>query len=230
MRSHRKKFLFSVIAILVVASGCGNGNGSKGVSNLYSTSAQMSAIGDLTPEERAIATRICYAYQSKNSNFRVSPYLGGLFSFNVTASTCDGQNLSYTVPSILGLNQSVLYFKADNTRAFTSTVQTNEYGFLSQLCSKIQANLAISNTTAISNTKIQVKFYKDKMDSYTLKYFSMSTNQIMSAETFQVRTQFNVSTGQILGMDESYAKQETCISNPAKFSEFSQSFTSFAPN
>jgi hypothetical protein len=229
MKSHYLIHSLFFLSSTLILSGCGGKHSTASSSSLYSTNAQMSAIQDISTEERAIATRICYAYQSKNTNFRTSPYLGSIFTFKVASSTCDSQSLNYSVPSVLTSDSSGLYFKASATTAFQGSIQTNENGYLSQVCSKIQANLAISNTTAISNTKIQVNFFKDtkdNMDSYTLRYFSMSTSKIQSAETFQVRTQFNITSSQILGMDEKYIKQETCVTDSSKYSEITQNYSS----
>ena len=193
----------------------------------YSTAQSLAPIAAITNEEKAIATRICYAYQSKALNFKNPSYEKKNFIFNVTEKSCENVTKAESVTTGLALQNGILKFVDNSKFNLLETVQTNETGFISQLCAKVQSNLEVSNTSIENGLTVQINFFKDKMDSYKISYFSPNLkNQmaIISAEVFNVRTQFNLSTGQILGMDESYSRFVTCKNDPTKFSEFSQKY------
>ncbi len=201
----------------------------------YSTSAQIQAVRNLTTDERNIATRICYAYQSKSTNFKTPDYMGGTFSFNISTKSCVDKKDAYIVNAILATDSSDrLTFQTSTTKTFRSIVQTTDVGYLAQLCPKIQNNLAISNTVSISDEeRVQITFFKDSMDSFKIQRFVPNAKKefvIASSETFKVRTQNNLSTGQIIGLDEVFVKQETCPSDSTKYQEFSQVFSTFRKN
>lgn len=224
----KQHYLLLSIPCMLILAGCG-GAGSKDPSG-YSTNAQMSVVQDLSPVERAIATRICYAYQSKSSSFRGLLFNGGSFVYNIDSKNCVDARTSYTVNSVLKVAVSSLTMEPDTDKPFQKVVQTDTMGYLSQLCAKIKNNKPISNTVTETATKIQISFFQDTLDSYNLRYFTPSgTNgayKITSSETLKVRTQFNLSGSQILGMDEKYTLQQTCGSSD-KYSEFNQTFSSF---
>lgn len=227
----KQHHLFLSITSMLVLSACG-GAGSKDPSG-YNVNAQMSAVTDLSAAERTIATRICYAYQSKSSSFRSQTYNGKTFTYNMASKNCVDTKASYSLNAVLSSTSSALTMTPtpDSDLPFQKVVQTAQSGYLSQLCTKIQNNQAISNTatTTSSKTKTQIVFFRDTLDSYTLRYFapnSAGEMKIESAETYKVRTQFNITASQILGMDESYSIQQTCGSSD-KFSEFTQTFSSY---
>lgn len=221
-------YLLSLTGILAV-SGCGSGGGSKDPSG-YSTNAQLSVVQNLTPEERTIATRICYAYKSKSSSFRGQSFDGGTFVFAMNSKNCVYTRASYSVSSVLKISSTSMVFEPDTDKPFHKTIQTDESGYLSQLCTKIQNNKPISNTVTETSTQIQIQFFRDTLDSYTLRYFAPSADgsmKITSSETIKVRTQFDLNAGQILGMDESYTIQQTCGSTD-KYSELKQTLSTFS--
>lgn len=210
---------------LLALAGCG-GAGSKDPTG-YSISAQMSVVQDLSTEERAIATRICYAYQSKSSSFRGQTYNAGSFTYVIDSRNCVDTRADYTVNAVLKAQTVPMTMEPDTDKPFQKTVQTDTSGYLTQLCAKIKNNKPISNTVTETSTKIQIRFFKDTLDSYILRYFSPSGANgamvITSSETIKVRT--DSSTG-ILGMDDKYTIQQTCGTSD-KYSEFNQSFSAF---
>ncbi len=221
----RKIHLLS-FALIFTLSSCGIQSGGSKVNSLaYSTSQSLVPTVNITGDEKAIATRICYAYQSKALNFKNPTYDQKTFIFNVTDKGCDNVTQSERVTTGLVTQNGQLMFIDNSKFQLLENVQTNESGFISKLCAKVQSNLEVSNTSVENGVTTQVKFYKDTMDNYKISYFAPnSKNQmtILSADVFKVRTQFNITTGQILGMDESYTRFVTCTSDPNKFSEFSQ--------
>jgi hypothetical protein len=195
----------------------------------------MEAERDLNAEERAIATRVCYAYQSKGTTLRMSYYLAGTFNFSITSRSCSDQKLDYLMKAKLYQDGNNLVFEPVNSSMpFEGDIQSSSSGLLTQLCNKIQNNRAISNTSSSSSTsKVQIRFYKDTLDAYALQYFSLKEGKMVSvgAETYRVRTQINMvsGSGQILGMDETYASYRPC-SDGKTHSEHFQYFTGFKAN
>ncbi len=234
-KSKNKTHIHSVSLSILLVSSCGAGNLGRGPSSSsleYSTTEALSTTRELTSDERAIATRICYAYQSKNNSFRTIPYLGSSFTFGINTQDCNDRKNQYNMVSTLIMNEdaSVLTYKPSNLSEFYSKVQTNRTGYLTQLCTKIQNNQKISNTIEAVDSTVQINFTKTSgMDSFTIKYFALNASggySIKNAEQFMVRTQFNLGAGQILGMDEAYSSFKTC-SDAKKYSVFSQSFLNF---
>lgn len=216
----------SFFLFFLVSCGPGRNQNSTG----FSTSASMAPTQNITSEERIIATRICYAYESKNASFKTQTYLGKPFNFALSSRDCAGKNDVYSILSNLLTsteNNNAMVFFTNSTRPFFKNVQTSKSGYLSQLCNKIQNNEAINNTTVTKDIVVQIEFATSNLDSYTLKYFSLKNGvrKITFAETFKVRTQFNLSESQILGMDEEYIKQEVCPGETKAFSQLVQTYT-----
>lgn len=222
-------FYFLLSANTLVLIGCG-ASGSKYDASEYSLSAEMSLVKDLTSEERAIATRICYAYQSKSSSFRGKNYNVGTFTYNIASKSCTEERTDYAVKSFLKATSSAMNLETDSKNIFVSAIQTEESGYLAQLCEKIQNNRPISNTVTEGGTKVQISFFRDTHDSYALRYFTTDEDskvvRIDSMEILKVITRPVPGSDQIQGMDESYSLFKTCKES-GKYSEFIQSFSSF---
>ena len=224
-------FHFLTIPSLLILFGCG---GVIGIDPAhYYTSEQMSFIQNISDRERTIATRICYAYQSKSSSFRGKNYNTGTFIHNISSKSCEDTRTNYTVNSIFkssNTSNASMTLVPDTDKPFITTIQTDQLGYLTQLCEKIKSNRPISNTATEVTTKIQISFSKDTHDSYTIKYFlpvpSSNLMKIESMETFKVITKANAEKGEIQGMDESYSLFKTCETSD-KYSEFVQKFSSF---
>lgn len=225
--------ILSTLTLATILSGCGGGNSKLPTS--FSTSAVLSEERLLTSNERNIATRICYAYKSKSSNFRSGDFLNKSFLFSLKKTDCQNSVLNYQVSAALiyDNNNNLIFaptIALNPSFRFYSMVQTDTNGYLSQLCTKIKNNEPISNTTTSNNVKTQISFETTDMDAYLLMYYnrqSDGTYKVDSAEKFKVRTQFNFTTGQILGMDQVYSTQKVCSSfDKIKNSDLTQTFTS----
>lgn len=218
----------------MIISSCGGGNsvGKK----TFSVDALLSTEGPISTDERNIATRICYAYQSKSKNYRSSGFIGTSFIFSGKTTDCQNNITNYPINSTLkyDFNNDLIYAPPGNfdpNLRFNKKVQTDTSGYLSQLCSKIYNGEVISNTINQQNVKVQISFLREGLDGFLLQYFNRqadSTYKIDSAEKLKVRTQIDYTTGQILGMDEFYSAQKVCGSqfDKNKFSEFEQNFIS----
>ncbi|MGZ3790398.1 MAG: hypothetical protein ACXVLQ_17835 [Bacteriovorax sp.] len=231
---HLSFMTFLALSSSIILSGCGGGNSS--VKKTFAVDALLADERPLNNDERNVAARICYAYQSKSTNFRGSNFLGTQFIFSAKKTDCQGLVSSYQVPTTLQYNDSnnLIYQTPSNFNPnlkFNNVVQTDSFGFLSQLCSKIKNNEPINNTTLMNTVKVQISFFREGLDGFMLQYFNKQTDntyKIDSAEKFKVRTQLDFTTGQILGMDEFYSTQKVCLSTFDKntFSDFEQAFTS----
>jgi hypothetical protein len=218
----------------MIISSCGGGNsvGKK----TFSVDAIISEEHPISTDERNIAARICYAYQSKSKNFRSSGFIGTGFLFSGKKTDCQNNIVNYQINSTLKYddNNELIYAPPgnfDTNLRFNKKVQTDTSGYLSQLCTKIYNGEVISNTTNQQNVKVQISFLREGFDGFLLQYFnrqSDSTYKIDSAEKLKVRTQIDFTTGKILGMDEFYSNQKICGSqfDKNKFSEFEQNFIS----
>lgn len=218
------------LLILILLASCGQAT-KNSVSTVYSNTEALTSVQDIDINQRNIATRICYAYESKGNKFNSSDFLGGSFNFSVENNGCTS-NQNYSVNGVLvkSTKDGLLRYAFDGSKEFNNFVQTNGQGYLSTVCTKIKNNQTISNTIEKPGVVIQIMFYRDSMDSYIIKYFikdAKGNSTIDSSEIFKVRTQFNFTNSQILGMDEEYIKQGGCGSTNPKSYLLSQKFSSF---
>ncbi len=229
----KKQTCLIFISLTSLLASCGGGNSKPPTS--FSTNAILAEERPLTEDERKIATRICYAYQSKSNNFRSGGYINQNFNFSSVKSDCQNAEIKYNVTAILRYdsNNNLVFSPPailDQNLRFYPKIQTDTNGYLSQLCTKIKNNESISNTTAQGSSKVQISFNSDGLDYFLLMYFnrqSDGTYKVDSAEQFKVRTQINFTTGKILGMDEVYSTQKVCSTyDKAKNSNFTQTFIS----
>ena len=214
-------------------SSCGVNK--KQISTAFNVNAQLAKEQMIDQEERNIATRICYAYQSKSKNFRSLPYFGSQFYFQTVDTDCAGTVNSKNLASTLTYDESnslifsLLY--GANEPKFMKKVQTDTSGFLVQVCDKIATNQEISNTLTVGDTKVQITFFRESLDGFFIQYFAKQANgsyRIVSADKYSVRTQTDFKNGMILGMDETYSNQKICtnVSDKNQFSNFEQIFKS----
>lgn len=230
---HLKTFI--IFLSIIILSSCG-GRNSASNNDTFSATSSLSEEGPISSGERNIATRICYAYQSKSKNFRDSTYLGTHFLFSIKKTDCQNSVTTSQIDSIMNYddNNQLAYLQTasatNNSTQFNKTVMTDTNGYLSQLCSKIITNAPISNTVTQADTKIQISFFRDTLDGFFLQYFQKQTDgsyKINSAEKFKTRSQIDYTTGKILGMDEYYSNQKICSSfDKNQFSTYEQTFTS----
>ncbi|MBP9681792.1 MAG: hypothetical protein KBD76_10340 [Bacteriovorax sp.] len=223
---------FILLSSSIILSACGGGNSVSKIS--LSTSALMSEVRPLSNEERIIATRICYGYQSKSKNFRGADFLGGKFHFSTKYVDCSNQTSLNQVTAIMEYStDSVLVYNPvgaiSASLPFFKKVQTDTTGYLSQLCSKIKENELISNTLEQENVRVQISFIREGLDGLTLQYFIKQIDgsyKIDSVEKFKVRTLIDYNNGQVLGMDEFYSTEKRCdeTGSKNKASLYEQSF------
>ena len=222
---------FILLLTTMILSSCGGGN--NVLQKKFSVNALVTEEHSIYNSERNIATRICYAYQSKSNNFRTSEFLGSIFNFSATNTDCQGGIIHYQIKTNLKYESLtdltyVPQVNIDNDVSFNKKVQTDRSGYLSVICAKIVKNEPISNTLDQGGVKVQISFFHDGLDTFELKYFTLQADnsyKIDSAETFKVRSAFDFTTGNILGMDESYKVERICNTNiDSKISQFEQTF------
>lgn len=218
----------------MILSSCGGGNsvGKK----TFSTEAILTEEHPIISEERNIATRICYAFQSKSKNFRTPGLIGTNFIFSVKKTDCQNNVTTYQTTSTLQYDDAndltyAVSVNSDPNFKFNKKVQTDNSGYLSKICPKIIKNEVISNTVDEQGVKVQISFFHEGFDGFLLQYFNQQKDnsyKIDSAERFKIRTQIDFINGKILGMDEYYSTQKICGNkfDKNKFSEFEQTFIS----
>lgn len=224
---------FLILSTSLILSSCGGGNSSSKFKTTFSIDAILEPERNLTADEVKIATRICDAYRSKSVKFRTTDY-GTQFVFSAKRTDCQNVVTNYDVTTIMKYDaqDSLAYIPVgpyDPNLKFNQKVQTDDSGYLAQLCPKIWTNQQVSNTTLQGNAKIQILFFKQDLDGFMLKYFNKQSDnsyKIDSAETFKVPT--TTSNGNIIGMDQFYSGQKACASrfDKIEFSNFEQNFTS----
>lgn len=224
---------FIILTTMIIA-GCGGGN--SVLEKKMGINAQMSEVRPITNDERNIATRICYAYQSKSKNFRSSGYVGSNFRFGGKKTDCQNVLTNYEIPTKLQYddNNNLIYSPTagfDQNLKFNRSVQTDSFGYLAQLCPKVMTNQTISNTFEQQNLRVQIIFFRENFDGFVLQYFTKQANntyKIDSIEKFKVRSLIDFTTGKILGMDEYYSYEKACTSELDKkpSSLYEQSFIS----
>jgi hypothetical protein len=228
MNTKSCKIFVNILFPILILSNC-TGGGQPNSSTFFAANQTMVAVTDLDQNQRNIATRICYAYESKSNNFHYSDYLLSKFNFGIEVNKCNSTVKTYNVTTTLSDNTTNFYFLKVDGIKFYEVVQTDTSGYLSKLCNKIKQNSTISNTTSIGTQSIQIYFFADSLDSYIIKYFSPNTSgnlTSISAETFKVRTQFNYQNGQILGMDEVYISESPCPNSTTSTYKFTQNYLS----
>lgn len=215
MGSQLKHILVLSLSLVTLVNCGGSSNKGKALAvGFVSTQELEEAV--LSTEQRNIATRICTSYRNKTTKFRMPEFIGDSFQFKSTNTDCSNKKKEFTVDTTLRWNDNnnLEFFTADVSKPVFSIVQTDTTGFLSQLCNKIFTGEEIANTTIVAGRKIQIEFFRKDLDSYTIRTFNFTNNetaaQFDSADTFQVRTQFNVSGEQIVGMDEIITTQKVC--------------------
>jgi hypothetical protein len=220
----------------MILSSCGGGNSVN--KKTFTADTLLSEVHPIGNDERNIATRICYAYQSKSKNYRSSSsgFMGTNFIFSIKNTDCQNMIATAQISTVLKYdnNNELIYETLSNSgmsSQFKTKVQTDSSGYLSQLCPKIVNNEAISNTTDQQNIKVQISFFHEDFDGFLLLYFNKqpdNTYKINSGEKLKILTQVNYTNGNILGMDEFYSTQKICGNqyDKNKFSEFEQNFVS----
>ena len=218
-----------LLSIIIFINGCGNSI-SKNVAPVFTTNTAIKVLQDISGSERNIAANICLALKSKSENYKTSDLLGSKFSFEIKQNQCGIMSEINTVNTILGIKKTDNTFHYNASSPFTNDfAQTDTQGYLSQICNKINNNLAISNTTTLNGMTVQITFFKDTLEGYTVQYFNTGSNgisKLISAETFRIRTQITYTKGNILGMDEYYKKETICPTDSTKISEEEQTFIS----
>lgn len=220
-----------LLAIFILTNSCGlNQNQPQGLVPAFSINAVMKPVQDISAAERNIASSICLAFKSKSQAFKTTDYLGTRFVFQTKQNSCGVDTGASIVNTMLIQNSDgSLHFSAVSAPTdFNDLVQTDSNGYLSQLCTKIDNNLPISNTILINGVSVQITFFKNVLDGFVLQYFMRIANggsQMLSSETFKFRTNFTYTVGKIMGMDEYYSKDTACSYDNTKTNHVEQTFS-----
>ena len=225
----------SIIILLLLSFciiSCGGGNNKANTS--FSVDALLAEERSLTTNEIQIATRICYAFQVKSQNFRSSEFYGSKFTFSGTKNDCQNIKYSYEIRSTLKFDDknTLSYIPDKNINeklTFNNKVQTDSVGYLTQICQKILTNQKVVNTATEQNIKIQIAFFVEDLDGFTLQYFNKQNENLYkfdSGEKFKITTEVDSFKNKIKGMDQFYSSFKICpnLYDKGQSSYFEQNF------
>ncbi len=224
----KAKLPLSVILVSCISLaifGCGKGR------HPSSTSSQIADVQFLEAEnikepELSVAKRVCYAYKSKRSAFKTN-YHGKDFKFDFSKKDCSSVEDSKVFMAKLkspvdATTLTWIPVTEGDSFEFMTNIQDDESGYLKQLCERVFRGATISNSLKVNSSEtVQVQFKRSNIDQYQINFFSLQNNVqvLMSSDLFKVRTQFDVSNGQILGFDEEITRFKKCASQN-KYQEF----------
>jgi len=174
----------------------------------------------LNGEERNIALRICYAYESKSHHLVYEDLSDRSFEFLIEKQNCQGEVEQKTERFTIKKGSDAYYLQAKQMpanpqlieQAFT-LIQTNERGVLAKVCDKIKTNQKISNKIITSDGEIHLAFFKHNLDAYKITQFSKNNRGILVntlQNEYYVRTEINYKKEKIMGMDEEIVQEKSC--------------------
>lgn len=225
-KAYTKITLFFIIQSFLLVS-CGNNR--RPSSEEAVTNINFMEVSNIKEPELSIAKRVCYAYKSKRSTLKTS-YHGKNFSFDIHKKDCqkveNSKNAVYKLHAPVDAQtltwDTTLAEDPKNSFEFILNVQDEESGFLKQLCERIFRGAQVSNSLIIGSSEtVQIQFSRSNIDQYRLNYFGLQNDEqvLLSSDVFKVRTQFDYTTGQILGFDEEIMRYKKC-EKPGIYQEF----------
>ena len=196
---------------LITIASCGN-PGRK-----PSTSSQLGSAlivgGEYGPNEKNIALRTCYAFRSKNTNYRAS-FLNDPFNFNLSFKKCDGSEKNESLNSILKapLASGPITFDAVSDIPFYRTVQTDKSGVLETLCASLLSGGNPTKSNLILGQLVEISFYTSDIDNIIVRSAALSGSDyiVEQEERFQVDT--SSSAGNRIGQIKLATRDRICPS------------------
>lgn len=222
------RHIFIILFFLITQVSCGGAR--KPASENIKAAVEYLEVENIAEPELSIAKRICYAYRSKRASLNTN-YHGKNLTFKLSKVDCEKKPAESVISAkvvaplgevahTLSANQTVNDYK------FLTSIQDDEYGFISKICQKIYRGLPVSNTVEDGTELIQVKFFKSKYDYYRINYFTQTAGREIqnASDLFRVRTQTEgATTGTIMGFDEEVTRYKKC-SNSDEYAEFLQTY------
>lgn len=213
----------SIIFLLVFLVSCGQGNRKPATEALLGSS--LSTGGSYSAEEKNVAIRICYAFRSKNTNFRGN-LIDSKFKFNVSEKDCEGEVSNSTIDTVLKapLASQPMIFDSGSRSAYYTEVQTDQHGPLDSICSALLKGGDPLKTILRGNDLIEISFFTSDLDNIIVRTAEKTgSNYIVNKEErFQVNTDAGAGNG--LGVVSLSTREKQCSNG--KVESFSQQLIS----
>ncbi len=182
-----------IVVFAVSIVGCKlDGGGGVAYTNT-SIGERLSAKDVYTFVDKDIATKICYAFQSKRSNF-VSNFNDLSFNFDVTLENLDCKigTVSKRIETSLvarSLSEVMFYDTLLSSSEFERYLQTNAHGYLVEICDLLMKGEELpSPTTIIGNTRREVIEFVSNSDGIGFIFKEYERDWDDSAESYVLST------------------------------------------
>ena len=175
--------------MLLLITSCGeNGRNPASESQL---GASLLTGGSFSDAEKNIAIRTCYAFRSKNTNFRAN-FLEQEFRFLLTDRTCNGNENVDTLTTTLKapLASGPMIFDGFSSISYYKDVQTDKDGVLSAVCNNLLQGGNPQRTILSGNEMIEISFFTSVQDIIVVRTASKQDGKYIVNE----EERFNVST------------------------------------
>jgi hypothetical protein len=201
--------VFILFILLVSAFSCGNPGRKPSTESQLGNA--LSAGGEYGANEKNIALRICYAFKSKNTNYRAS-FLNAPFNFNLTSRNCEADEKIETLNTILKapLASQPIIFDAISDIPYYQNVQTDKAGVLGTLCSSLISGGNPAKSNMVGAELIEISFLTSDIDNIIVSKASLSgANYVVNQEErFSVDT--STSAGNRIGQVKVATRERVC--------------------
>lgn len=195
--------------MLIFLTACGQA--SRNPSSENQLGAALTVGGTFSDSEKNIAIRTCYAFRSKNANFRAR-FISEDFRFLVTERTCQGVDRSETLTTELKapLATGPMVFDAVSTIDYFSQVQTDQHGHLSSICNSLLQGGDPQKSILLGNTVIELTFYTSDLDHFIVRTANKEGNNYIVAVEERFKFDTNNAAGDNVGKVVLATKEQTC--------------------
>jgi hypothetical protein len=192
------------ILFILLASLASCGNSNRSPSTVSQLGSALQPGGEFSSSEKNIALKICYAFRSKNTNYRAS-FLDSTFSFDLTYTGCranvDEVEKRETLNTILKapLTSMPMIFDASTDIPFNNLVETDKHGALKYICSELLAGRNPTKSKLSGSKMVEVSFYTSGLDNIIVRTASSVSGAFVidQEELFEVDTSVGNKTGQV---------------------------------
>lgn len=204
----------ALLSILIVTlASCGAGKHKSAAQSQLGSSLTLGA--SFNVEEKNVALRICYAFRSKNTDFRASR-LGDLFKFDLTETSCTGVSRAESISTNLSAPfvSRAMVFDGISGINYYSEVETDQHGKLAAICYSLSRGSTPEKSYLEAGLLVEVSFIDNSFIIRSAK--KIGPDYIVSKEEF-----FEVATDSNGGGIVSSIKRSSSCPITGK-SEFSQ--------
>ena len=198
---------FLLLALFLMS--CGNSGRSPATESQLG-SALISG-GEYTAAEKNIALRICYAYRSKNTNFRAN-FIGTSFLFNVSVDTCEGDSENETLTTTLQapLASQPMVYDSTSPLDYYKEVLTEQAGPLSPVCSALLKGGEPLKSILQGNNLIEISFFANDIDNIIVRKAKKTGSNYIVYEEQRFQVDSDSDLGNRIGQIKLFSKEKQC--------------------